>query len=35
MTWQALDYVIGGDRVADGPKITIVRKPPAPTTTAK
>jgi uncharacterized protein (TIGR02246 family) len=35
MTWQALDYVIGGDRVADGPKVTIVRKPPAPTTTAK
>jgi hypothetical protein len=35
LSWQAVDYVIGGERVADIPKVTIVRKPPGPTARAK
>jgi uncharacterized protein (TIGR02246 family) len=35
MLWQAVDYVIGGERIADIAKVTIVRKPPAPTARAK
>jgi uncharacterized protein (TIGR02246 family) len=35
MSWQAVDYVIGGERIPDIPKVTIVRKPPTPTSTAK
>lgn len=35
LSWQALDYVIGGERIPDAPKVTIVRRPPAPTATAK
>jgi uncharacterized protein (TIGR02246 family) len=35
MLWQAVDYVIGGERIADIPRVTIVRKPPAPTARAK
>ncbi len=31
MAWQALDCVVGGERIADTGKIVIVRKPPAPT----
>lgn len=34
-SWQAVDYVIGGERIPDIPKVTIVRKPPTPTTTVK
>jgi uncharacterized protein (TIGR02246 family) len=28
--WQALDFIVGGERMPDTGKITIVRKPPAP-----
>jgi uncharacterized protein (TIGR02246 family) len=35
MLWHAVDYVIGGERIADIPRVTIVRKPPAPTARAK
>ena len=31
MSWQAVDYVIGGERVPDLPQLIIVRRPPAPT----
>ena len=35
LSWQAVDYIIGGERIPDQPKVTIVRKPPAPSTTSK
>jgi len=35
LSWQAVDYVIGGERMADIPKVTIVRKPPGPTARVK
>jgi uncharacterized protein (TIGR02246 family) len=35
LSWQPVDYVIGGERMSDTPQVTIVRKPPTPTTTAK
>lgn len=35
MSWEAVDRVIGGERVADIQKVTIVRKPPNPTAKAK
>ena len=31
LAWEAVDRVIGGERIADVPKVTIVRKPPNPT----
>lgn len=35
MSWAAVDRVVGGEQLADVPKITIVRKPPSPTAKAK
>jgi uncharacterized protein (TIGR02246 family) len=35
VSWEAVDRVIGGERIADVPKVTIVRKPPSPTAKAK
>src|SRR5438270_7254961 len=35
MSWQAVDRVIGGERIADLDAVTIVRKPPAPSRTAQ
>jgi uncharacterized protein (TIGR02246 family) len=33
--WQALDFIVGGERMPDTGKITIVRKPPAPNSRAR
>ncbi len=35
LSWQPVNYVIGGEQVADIPKVTIVRKPPAAAATSK
>jgi uncharacterized protein (TIGR02246 family) len=35
LSWQAVDYVIAGERIPDSPKVMIVRRPPAPSTTPK
>ena len=35
LSWKPVDYVIGGERLPDIPPVTIVRKPPAPTTKAE
>ena len=31
IVWEAADRIVGGERMADTGKMTIVRKPPAPT----
>jgi uncharacterized protein (TIGR02246 family) len=35
LSWKPVDYVIGGEQVPDIPPVTIVKKPPAPTTKAE
>lgn len=35
IAWDAVDRVVGGERIADTVKMTIVRKPPAPAPRAK
>ena len=34
LSWQAVDYVIGGERIPDSPKVMIVRRPPTPAATS-